>query len=41
MPGPQPKPLLVVPNSSLMDNHQAELADAMEQGGYLTTSTVE
>ena len=41
VPGAEPKPLLVVPNSSLMDNHQAELADAMEQGGYLTTSTVE
>jgi len=41
MPGAEPKPLLIVPNTSLMDNHQAELAVAMEQGGYLTTSTVE
>ena len=36
-----PKPLLVVPNTSLMDNHQAELADALGKDGYLAVSTVE
>ena len=36
-----PKPLLVVPNTSLMDNHQAELAVELEKQGYLTVSTVE
>ncbi|ORX33863.1 glycosyltransferase family 28 C-terminal domain-domain-containing protein [Kockovaella imperatae] len=35
------KPLLVVPNSSLMDNHQAQLADALGDQGYLISSTVE
>ena len=35
------KPLLVVPNSSLMDNHQAQLAEALERQGYLIASTVE
>ncbi|CAD6576925.1 MAG: N-acetylglucosaminyldiphosphodolichol N-acetylglucosaminyltransferase catalytic subunit alg13 [Tremellales sp. Tagirdzhanova-0007] len=34
-------PLLVVPNTSLMDNHQAELASALEAQGFLTVSTVE
>ncbi len=36
-----PRPLLVVPNTSLMDNHQAELADALGREGYLNVSTVE
>lgn len=35
------KPLLIVPNTSLMDNHQAELAIELERQGYLTVSTVE
>jgi len=35
------KPLLVVPNTSLMDNHQAELAEALEQQGYLSVSSIE
>ncbi|KAK8869512.1 hypothetical protein IAR55_000078 [Kwoniella newhampshirensis] len=34
-------PLLVVPNESLMDNHQAELADEMGEQGYLMVSRVE
>jgi beta-1,4-N-acetylglucosaminyltransferase len=34
-------PLIVVPNTSLMDNHQAELADALVDEGYLSVSTVE
>jgi len=36
-----PKPLLAVPNTSLMDNHQAQLADALDKEGYLVVSTVE
>lgn len=35
------KRLLVVPNTSLMDNHQTELATALETQGHLKTSTVE
>lgn len=36
-----PKALLVVPNTDLMDNHQAELADALGQEGYMTVSPVQ
>jgi beta-1,4-N-acetylglucosaminyltransferase len=36
-----PKPLLVIPNTELMDNHQAELADALGREGYLLVSTPE
>lgn len=35
------KKLIVVPNTSLMDNHQAELALALEQENYLYVSTPE
>ncbi|EJU05656.1 glycosyltransferase family 1 protein [Dacryopinax primogenitus] len=35
------KPLIAVPNTSLMDNHQAELANALSKQGYLTASTPE
>ena len=34
-------PLIVVPNTSLLDNHQEELADAMERSGYLLKGNVE
>jgi beta-1,4-N-acetylglucosaminyltransferase len=33
--------LIVVPNTSLLDNHQEELADAMERSGYLLKGKVE
>ena len=33
------KPLIVVPNPSLLDNHQVELAEALEKLGYLHSST--
>lgn len=35
------KLLLVVPNSSLMDNHQAEVAKALSEEGYLLESSPE
>ncbi|WVR05486.1 hypothetical protein IAU60_002502 [Kwoniella sp. DSM 27419] len=35
-----PRPLLIVPNESLMDNHQAELADEMGHLGHLMVSRV-
>lgn len=34
-------PLIVVPNTSLLDNHQEELAVAMERSGYLLKGYVE
>jgi beta-1,4-N-acetylglucosaminyltransferase len=34
-------PLIVVPNTSLLDNHQEELADAMERSGYLLKGYVQ
>ncbi|KAE9400735.1 glycosyl transferase [Gymnopus androsaceus JB14] len=33
------KPLIVVPNPTLLDNHQEELASALEQLGHLKSST--
>ncbi|KAH9926164.1 glycosyltransferase family 28 C-terminal domain-containing protein [Fomitopsis serialis] len=35
------KPLIVVPNPSLLDNHQQELADALADLGHLRTCTVD
>ncbi|KAF9477350.1 glycosyl transferase [Pholiota conissans] len=35
------KPLIVVPNPTLLDNHQQELASALQTMGYLATTTVE
>ncbi|CCM02397.1 uncharacterized protein FIBRA_04495 [Fibroporia radiculosa] len=34
------KPLIVVPNPTLLDNHQQELADALAALGHLQSSTV-
>ncbi|CAO1632290.1 unnamed protein product [Jaminaea pallidilutea] len=31
---PNPPRLIIVPNTSLMDNHQAELAEAIDRGGW-------
>ncbi|KAF9566240.1 glycosyltransferase family 1 protein [Agrocybe pediades] len=35
------KPMIVVPNPTLLDNHQAELASALEEMGYLNATTVD
>lgn len=34
------KPLIVIPNDTLMDNHQAELADSLVHLNHLKASTV-
>ncbi|CAE7156122.1 unnamed protein product [Rhizoctonia solani] len=34
-----PKPLIVVPNETLLDNHQVELADALNELGHLFSAT--
>lgn len=34
-------PLIVVPNTQLLDNHQEELAVAMEKGNYLVRGDIE
>ncbi|CAE6504577.1 unnamed protein product [Rhizoctonia solani] len=34
-----PKPLVVVPNETLLDNHQVELADALSELGHLFSAT--
>jgi len=33
--------MIVVPNPTLLDNHQEQLASALEQLGYLNATTVE
>ncbi|KAI6132085.1 hypothetical protein EDD16DRAFT_670635 [Pisolithus croceorrhizus] len=37
----QGKPMIVVPNPTLLDDHQGELSSRLEALGYLTASTVE
>lgn len=34
------KPLIVVPNPTLLDNHQEELASALAELGHLQSTTV-
>jgi beta-1,4-N-acetylglucosaminyltransferase len=36
-----PKPMIVVPNPTLLDNHQEELASVLEEMGHLKATTVE
>ncbi|KIM49481.1 glycosyltransferase family 1 protein [Hebeloma cylindrosporum] len=36
-----PKPMIVVPNPTLLDNHQEELASTLEEMGHLKAATVE
>ena len=36
-----PKPMIVVPNPTLLDNHQEELAATLEDMGHLRAATVE
>jgi beta-1,4-N-acetylglucosaminyltransferase len=33
--------MIVVPNPTLLDNHQEELAVSLEEMGYLTVATAE
>lgn len=35
------KPMIVVPNPTLLNNHQEELASALTEFGHLHSSTVE
>lgn len=35
------KPMIVVPNGTLLDNHQEELSSALDAMGYLRSTTVE
>lgn len=34
------KPLIVVPNPSLLDNHQEDLASELDKLGYLKASSI-
>ncbi len=38
---PKPPTLVVVPNTSLMDNHQVELAEALAKDGFVVNSSEE